>query len=86
MMFKIKGLINERNLLLHGRVYGDLEVLEKAEIENKKDRGNWGIPPRIKSTYLSDMRAAYFLITSFVFDKVISAEKDGSIPEAGDEW
>jgi hypothetical protein len=78
-MFKITGLINDRECTLtwqDGRVYGDSEALEKAEIENKKDHGNLGIPPSTKSNYLADGNAAYFLIAKFVFDKFISAEND----------
>jgi hypothetical protein len=65
-----------------GRVYGDLEALERAEIENKKDHGNLGIPPSTKSNYLADGNAACFLITSFVFNKVLSAENDWLIRKA----
>jgi hypothetical protein len=89
-MFKIKGLINERECTLtweDGRVYGDIEAIEKAEIENKKDHGNLGIPPSTKSNYLADKSAAYFLITAFVFDEVISAERENTIPkDAEDYW
>jgi hypothetical protein len=89
-MFKITGLINEKECTItwqDGRVYGDFEALEKAEIENKKKHGNLGIPPSTKSNYLADGNAAYFLIAGFVFDKVISVEKDSIIPEdADDEW
>jgi hypothetical protein len=89
MMFKITGLINERECSLtwqDGRVYGDFEALEKAEIENKKDHGNLGIPPSIKSNYLADENSAYFLIAS-VFDKFISSENDWPDSEgADDDW
>jgi hypothetical protein len=65
---KRKGMFS---YLSRCRVYGDFEALEKAEIENKKDHGNLGIPPSTKSNYLADGNAVYFLVTSFVFDKVI---------------
>jgi hypothetical protein len=78
-MFTVIGKIKGRQCQLKyidGTLSGDTIALQKAEVENKKNHGNLGIPPSIKSNYLAHENSAYFFVTGIVFDDVISAEDD----------
>ena len=87
-MFIITGEINGKQYQLkydNGVLSGDEYVIKKAKEENLKNHGNLGMPPSTKSNYLDCEDAAHMLITTYVFDEVISQENDWpEIPEDAD--
>ena len=87
-MFSIVGKIDGEQYHLKydkGVLSGDLIAIQKAEEENKKEHSNLGWPPSTKSNYLAVGDAAYHLVTTFVFDEIISEEDDDpEIPEDAD--
>lgn len=87
-MFLVIGKIGGEQYRLkydNGTLTGDFIAWQKAEAENKKDHGNLGIPPNTKTNYLAFEDSAHMLITTFVFDEVISTEDDWpEVPDYAD--
>ena len=78
-MFSVVGTIGGEKYHLkyaNGVLSGDTVALQKAEEENSKDHGNLGLPPSTRSNYLAVEDAAHMLITTFVFEEIISKEND----------
>ncbi|MCL2722589.1 MAG: hypothetical protein FWD47_14765 [Treponema sp.] len=87
-MFSITGKINgEKYILKYNNkiLDGDELATSKAKEENLKNHGNLGMPPNVKANYLSCEDSAHMLITTYVFDEIISQEDDWpEIPENAD--